>query len=40
MDNDFRLGDWVVTPKLNTLSSNGKVVRLEPKVMQVLMCLA
>ncbi|HEY6307138.1 MAG TPA: winged helix-turn-helix domain-containing protein [Candidatus Angelobacter sp.] len=40
MDNDFRLGDWVVTPKLNALSCNGRVVRLEPKVMQVLVCLA
>jgi TolB-like protein/DNA-binding winged helix-turn-helix (wHTH) protein/Flp pilus assembly protein TadD len=38
--NDFRLGDWLVTPKLNTLSSNGKVVHVEPKVMQVLLCLA
>jgi TolB-like protein/DNA-binding winged helix-turn-helix (wHTH) protein/Tfp pilus assembly protein PilF len=40
VDNDFKLGEWVVAPKLNTLSSNGKVIRVEPKVMQVLMCLA
>lgn len=40
MDGDFRLGAWLVAPKLNTLSLNGKTVRLEPKVMQVLVCLA
>ncbi|HEY6274344.1 MAG TPA: winged helix-turn-helix domain-containing protein [Terriglobales bacterium] len=40
MANDFRLGAWVVEPKLNRLSSNGKAVHLEPKVMQVLVCLA
>ncbi|HEY6251076.1 MAG TPA: winged helix-turn-helix domain-containing protein [Candidatus Angelobacter sp.] len=40
MDGDFRLGDWLVSPKLNSLSSQGKTVRLEPKVMQVLVCLA
>lgn len=40
MDGDFRLGAWLVAPKLNTLSLNGKSVRLEPKVMQVLVCLA
>jgi TolB-like protein/DNA-binding winged helix-turn-helix (wHTH) protein/Flp pilus assembly protein TadD len=40
MEGDFRVQDWVVSPKLNSLSRNGKVVRLEPKVMQVLVCLA
>lgn len=39
-DKDFRLGAWVVAPKLNGLSCNGKTVHLEPKVMQVLLCLA
>jgi TolB-like protein/DNA-binding winged helix-turn-helix (wHTH) protein/Tfp pilus assembly protein PilF len=38
--NDFRLGEWVVEPQLNRLSANGKAVHLEPKVMQVLVCLA
>jgi len=37
---DFRLGAWLVAPKLNSLSCNGKTVHLEPKVMQVLLCLA
>src|SRR5215469_10804064 len=40
VENDFRLGDWVVEPKLNRLSANGKSVHVEPKVMQVLVCLA
>src|SRR5215469_4734366 len=39
VDNGFRLGEWVVTPKLNSLSSNGRIIRVEPKVMQVLICL-
>ncbi|MGH9502147.1 MAG: winged helix-turn-helix domain-containing protein [Terriglobales bacterium] len=30
----------MVQPKLNTVSSNGTAVRLEPKVMEVLLCLA
>lgn len=40
MDGDFRVGDWTVAPQLNSLSMNGKTVRVEPKVMQVLVCLA
>jgi TolB-like protein/DNA-binding winged helix-turn-helix (wHTH) protein/Tfp pilus assembly protein PilF len=36
----FQLGDWVVEPALNQLLRNGQPVRLEPKVMQVLVCLA
>lgn len=40
MEGDFQLGLWVVSPKLNSLSCDGKSVHLEPKVMQVLLCLA
>lgn len=40
MDAQFRLGEWTVAPRLNNLSCNGKTVHLEPKVMQVLTCLA
>jgi len=40
VDGDFQIGAWRVAPKLNTLSLNGKTVRVEPKVMQVLVCLA
>jgi TolB-like protein/DNA-binding winged helix-turn-helix (wHTH) protein/lipoprotein NlpI len=39
-EKDFRVGVWVVSPKLNNLSCNGKTIHLEPKVMQVLVCLA
>jgi TolB-like protein/DNA-binding winged helix-turn-helix (wHTH) protein/Tfp pilus assembly protein PilF len=37
---DFRIAAWLVQPRLNTVSNNGSTVRLEPKVMEVLVCLA
>jgi TolB-like protein/DNA-binding winged helix-turn-helix (wHTH) protein/tetratricopeptide (TPR) repeat protein len=40
VEGDFRLADWTVQPRLNTLIANGRAVRIEPKVMQVLICLA
>gem|GEM_PF-5895159 len=40
MNGDFLVGTWLVQPKLNTVSMNGNTVRLEPKVMEVLVCLA
>lgn len=40
MHSDFRLGPWLVKPGLNTLSQNGSSAHLEPKVMEVLVCLA
>ena len=40
MDGGFHVGSWVVEPSLNTISSNGRTIRLEPKVMEVLVCLA
>lgn len=36
----LRVGDWRVETALNQLSSVGKTVKLEPKVMSVLMYLA
>jgi DNA-binding response OmpR family regulator len=30
----------VAKPSLNTLSLNGKTIHIEPKVMEVLVCLA
>lgn len=36
----FRLGQWLVRPTLNQISSDGKTTHLEPKVMEVLVCLA
>src|SRR5215475_7032690 len=35
----FKVGSWIVDPSLNSVSSEGKTVRLEPKVMEVLLCL-
>ena len=40
MDGDFHLGDWRVEPRLNAVSRNGTTVRLQPKIMEVLVCLA
>jgi len=36
----LKVGSWIVDPSLNSMSSEGKTVRLEPKVMGVLLCLA
>src|SRR5215469_17801677 len=38
--NDFQLGSWIVRPALNAVSQNGTSIRVEPKVMAVLVCLA
>ncbi|ACV27749.1 winged helix-turn-helix domain-containing protein [Kangiella koreensis] len=35
----FQLVDWQVDPALNQLSIDEKIFELEPKVMQVLVCL-
>jgi TolB-like protein/DNA-binding winged helix-turn-helix (wHTH) protein len=40
VDGTFRVGPWLAQPVLNTVSRNGTTVRLEPKQMQVLVCLA
>ena len=40
MENDFRVGSWLVQPSLNTISQNGTSTRVEPKVMEVLVCLS
>jgi Tol biopolymer transport system component/DNA-binding winged helix-turn-helix (wHTH) protein len=37
---DFRVGAWLVRPSLNTISKNGTDIQVEPKVMEVLVCLA
>ena len=36
----FRIATWLIEPRLNTVSRNGATTRLEPKVMEVLLCLA
>jgi TolB-like protein/DNA-binding winged helix-turn-helix (wHTH) protein/Tfp pilus assembly protein PilF len=40
MDGDFRFAEWLVCPKLNTVQGHHSPVRIEPKLMQVLVCLA
>jgi len=40
MPGDFRLGAWLVRPSQNTIQRDGKSARLEPKVVEVLVCLA
>jgi Tol biopolymer transport system component/DNA-binding winged helix-turn-helix (wHTH) protein len=40
MSGDFQIGDWSVQPAVNRLTRGDQVVRLEPKVMQVLVQLA
>jgi adenylate cyclase len=37
--NNLRVGKWLVAPRLNNISCEGRTVRLEPKVMGVLLCL-
>ncbi len=37
---DFFVADWRISPSLNLISRNGTSTRVEPKVMQVLACLA
>ena len=36
----FRLGQWRVDPALNEISRDGTSVKLEPRTMRVLLCLA
>src|SRR5215813_13560945 len=36
----FRLGQWRVDPALDEISRGGTTVKLEPRTMQVLVCLA
>jgi DNA-binding winged helix-turn-helix (wHTH) protein len=37
---DFRLADWLVQPSLNRLTSDDRVIQIEPKLMDVLVYLA
>jgi TolB-like protein/DNA-binding winged helix-turn-helix (wHTH) protein/Tfp pilus assembly protein PilF len=36
----FRLGQWRVDPALDEISRDGQTVKLEPRTMRVLVCLA
>ncbi len=36
----FTIGDWTVTPGLNLLERAGNSVKIEPRSMDLLVCLA
>lgn len=36
----FKLGPWLVRPDLNRVEGDQKSIQIEPRVMQVLLCLA
>jgi TolB-like protein/DNA-binding winged helix-turn-helix (wHTH) protein/Tfp pilus assembly protein PilF len=40
MMSEFRLAEWLVQPELNTIVKAGEALRLEPKVMALLLCLS
>lgn len=40
MPGDFLLGPWLIQPRLNGISAEGVTRHVEPKMMQVLVCLA
>ena len=40
IDTPFRVGDWIAEPMANRVTSGAKVRKLEPKVMEVLACMA
>lgn len=40
MNGNFRVGEFLIEPNINSISGTEKTVRLEPKVMRVLVCLA
>ncbi|PYV15481.1 MAG: hypothetical protein DMG07_09650, partial [Acidobacteria bacterium] len=40
MESGFHVGPWLVEPRLNTISLSGRETRVEPKVVEVLVCMA
>src|SRR5579862_9127568 len=40
MDTPLRIGEWRVDPSLDQITQGGKTVKLEPRAMRVLVCLA
>lgn len=40
MSHEFSVGEWIVRPQQNVISRNGTSVRLEPKIMSLLLFLA
>jgi DNA-binding winged helix-turn-helix (wHTH) protein/TolB-like protein len=40
VENDYRLGDWLIQPQRGCIGRGGEIVHLKPKAMAVLDCLA
>jgi DNA-binding winged helix-turn-helix (wHTH) protein/tetratricopeptide (TPR) repeat protein len=40
LEGNFRIGKWTVEPQLNGITNADRTVHIEPKAMQVLICLA
>jgi DNA-binding winged helix-turn-helix (wHTH) protein len=40
VNGNFRVGEFLVEPQINSITGAKKTLRIEPKVMQVLVCLA
>lgn len=40
MNREFRVGEWLVEPDLNRISKADRAIPVEPKVIEVLACLA
>jgi DNA-binding winged helix-turn-helix (wHTH) protein/WD40 repeat protein len=40
LENPFRVGDWLVEPRLNRLTRGDESIQIEHKMMDVLVCLA
>jgi len=40
MTSEFRVGEWLVEPDLNRIRSSEKTSPVEPKILEVLICLA
>jgi DNA-binding winged helix-turn-helix (wHTH) protein len=40
VNGNFRVGEFLIEPQINTISGGERTARIEPKVMQVLVCLA
>lgn len=36
----FRIEEWVIQPELNRILDNGETIQVQPKIMDVLVCLA
>jgi len=40
MAREFQVGEWLIEPDLNRINKAGRLIPVEPKVIEVLVCLA